>query len=107
MPFLAISSVVAIMSLGGIPPLVGFYAKAAAFLATLESGALVIAAVGCLSSLISIAYYLTLVSSSLFVGHGHESALSTSRVPAVTSSLLALAVVAALTGGFAPTLLYI
>lgn len=105
-PFLAISSVLAIMSLGGIPPLVGFYAKAAAFLATLEVGALAIAAVGCISSVVSMAYYLVLVSSSMFVGYGAESSLSHSRTAVVTSSLLALFTVLVVAGGFAPTLFY-
>lgn len=107
MPYLAISGVLAIMSLGGIPPLVGFYAKATVFLATLETGAFLIAAVGCVSSLISIAYYLVLVSSALFVGHGHETALSTSRISMISSSSLALAVLAVTAGGLAPTLLYV
>lgn len=106
-PYLAISGVLAVMSLGGIPPLVGFYAKAAAFLATLETGALLIVAVGCVSSLISMAYYLVLVSSALFVGHGHEAALSTSRVPTIASSLLAFTVLAVTAGGLAPTLMYV
>lgn len=95
------------MSLGGIPPLVGFFAKAAAFLATLEGGALFIAGVGCVSSLISMAYYLTLVSSSLFVGHTHESALGGNAVSSITSSLLALFVSLGLLGGLAPALLYV
>lgn len=95
------------MSLGGIPPLVGFYAKAAAFLATLETGALLIVATGCISSLISMAYYLVLVSSALFVGHGQESALSKTQTPVITGSLLSLAVLAVVAGGLAPTLLYV
>lgn len=107
MPYLALSAVFAIMSLGGIPPLVGFYAKAAAFLATLETGAFVVVATGCVSSVVSMAYYLVLVSSALFVGHGQESALSKSQTPTIDGSVLALAVLAVTAGGLAPTLFYV
>jgi len=57
-PFLALLSVVVFMSLAGIPPLLGFWAKFYVLIALVESGQVLVALAILLASLISLGFYL-------------------------------------------------
>lgn len=60
-PFLSFALAVAMFSLAGIPPTVGFMAKFLVFRAAVNDGMVWLAAVGVLNSLISVFYYLRVV----------------------------------------------
>jgi len=52
--------------MGGIPPLVGFFAKMVAFLGVLSGSGSFMIAVALVASVVSIAYYLRVLSSTCF-----------------------------------------
>jgi NADH-quinone oxidoreductase subunit N len=60
-PILALGISVLMLSLGGIPPTAGFMGKLLVFRAAIDSGQVVLAIVGTLSSLIGLYYYLRVV----------------------------------------------
>ena len=57
-PVLAFTLLIALMSLGGVPPLVGFLGKLYLFFAAVESGFTWLVVIGVLMSVVSIYYYL-------------------------------------------------
>lgn len=60
-PFLTLCLSLCLLSLGGIPPLAGFFGKIYLFWAGWQSGAYVLVLVGLLTSVISIYYYIRVV----------------------------------------------
>ncbi len=68
-PFLAICLALALLSLGGIPPLAGFVGKFYLFVSAAGEGYLVLAAAGVFNTLISMYYYLNVVRL-MFWGKG-------------------------------------
>ena len=60
-PLLAISFLIIMFSLAGIPPLAGFFAKFYVFISVIESGMYTLAIVGLLSTVISAFYYLRII----------------------------------------------
>ncbi|MGF1509669.1 MAG: NADH-quinone oxidoreductase subunit N [Myxococcota bacterium] len=60
-PAPALAMVLFMLALGGIPPTAGFFGKLYIFSAAIESGAVNLALVGILGSIISIVYYLRVV----------------------------------------------
>jgi NADH-quinone oxidoreductase subunit N len=60
-PGLALVLLVALLSLGGMPPLVGFVAKFYVFAAAVESGWIWLAFVGVLNAIIGLYYYMTIL----------------------------------------------
>ena len=60
-PGLALALMVALLSLGGMPPLAGFVAKVYVFAAVVESGWVWLAFVGVLNAIIGLYYYLTIL----------------------------------------------
>jgi NADH-quinone oxidoreductase subunit N len=60
-PFLALILLLSLLSLAGIPPLVGFTGKWILFLAAMEKGHWFLVLWGVLNSVVSLFYYLTLV----------------------------------------------
>lgn len=58
-PYLALAMLVALLSLGGIPPTAGFFAKFFLFRAAIENGLWGLAAVGILNAFIALYYYLS------------------------------------------------
>lgn len=65
-PLLAISLVIAFLSLIGIPPLVGFGAKLALFTATIEAGYEWLAVVAAINTVVSIFYYARVMAPAYF-----------------------------------------
>jgi NADH-quinone oxidoreductase subunit N len=60
-PYLSLALLIAMLSLGGMPPLVGFVAKFYVFAAAVESGWIWLAFVGVLNAIIGLYYYLTVL----------------------------------------------
>ena len=60
-PFMAFCLLLALMSLGGVPPLAGFIGKLYLFFAAAEKGLLWLVAIGVLMSVVSIYYYLMIL----------------------------------------------
>ena len=65
-PLLAISFLIIMFSLAGIPPLAGFFAKFYIFMSVIESGMYTLAIVGLLSTVISAFYYLRIIKIIYF-----------------------------------------
>jgi len=57
-PFLSLALLISLMSLGGVPPLVGFFGKLYIFVGAFENGFAWLVALGVLMSVVSIYYYL-------------------------------------------------
>ena len=65
-PLLALSFLIILFSLAGIPPLGGFFAKFYVFLAVLEQGMFTLAIIGLLTTVISAFYYLKIIKTIYF-----------------------------------------
>ena len=65
-PILAMSFLIIMFSLAGIPPLAGFFAKFYVFMSVIESGMYTLAIVGLLSTVISAFYYLRIIKIIYF-----------------------------------------
>jgi len=65
-PLLAISFLIIMFSLAGIPPLAGFFAKLYVFMSVIESGMYTLAIIGLLSTVISAFYYLRIIKIIYF-----------------------------------------
>lgn len=71
-PGLALSLLVALLSLAGMPPLAGFVAKVYVFAAAVESGWVWLAFVGVINSIIGLYYYLTVLKVVYLFRSEHE-----------------------------------
>jgi NADH-quinone oxidoreductase subunit N len=60
-PGLALAFLVGFLSLGGMPPFAGFFAKFFIFAAAIQSGLIWLAVIGVLNSIIGLYYYLTVL----------------------------------------------
>ena len=60
-PTVALAMLVALLSLGGIPPFSGFFGKLLVFGAAVQSGMFWLAIVGVLTSVVGLYYYLTVI----------------------------------------------
>ena len=65
-PLLSISFAIAIFSMAGIPPLVGFFAKQMVLSSAIQEGYMFVSIVAILASVISAAYYLRIVKFIFF-----------------------------------------
>jgi len=82
-PLLALSMVICLFSMAGIPPLMGFFAKYAVLYTSIHNGYYFLALVGILTSVVSAAYYLRVVRVLYF----DDSTLSSSdQSPEVLTS---------------------
>ncbi|MBP6335569.1 MAG: NADH-quinone oxidoreductase subunit N [Bacteroidia bacterium] len=100
-PFLATVTVVAMLSLAGIPPLAGFFAKYYIFSSAIQAGYTNLVLIAILGSLIGVFYYFRIIIA-LF-----EKESETTSIPLNFSfqAILLLTAVAALILGIAPGLL--
>jgi multicomponent Na+:H+ antiporter subunit D len=75
MPVTGATSVIAILSTAGIPPLSGFWSKFIIILALWNSGKFAYASVALLASILTLAYFLTLQRKVFFgkIAHGLEN----------------------------------
>lgn len=65
-PGLAAALAIFMFSLAGIPPLMGFFAKLAVFVAAVQAGLMVFAVIGAVASAIGAYYYLRIVKTMYF-----------------------------------------
>jgi len=90
-PLIALLAVVVFMSLAGIPPLLGFWAKLYVLIALIQVGKVLPALVVMVASLISLGFYLKpIVYAFMKEGEGGEVSLGFSGLAAVLISSLAL-----------------
>lgn len=92
-PLAAAILAVALLSLAGIPPLVGFMAKFYLFSAVVRAGLIPLAVIGVVNSLISVYYYLRVIVVMYMKDTEEDSYDGTEWVSVVTSGVLALLVV--------------
>jgi NADH-quinone oxidoreductase subunit N len=79
------------LSLGGIPPLGGFFAKVLVFAAAVQSGLVWLAVVGVLNAVIGLYYYLTVLKYVyLYRQEGDEKPLTVAG-PQATALVLSVA----------------
>jgi NADH-ubiquinone oxidoreductase chain 2 len=71
-PMLAISFIITIYSLVGIPPLIGFFAKQMVLSSALDNGYIFISIIAILTSVISAVYYLSIVKQIFFYESDYE-----------------------------------
>ncbi len=99
-PGAALAMTIFMLSLGGVPPTAGFFAKFYLFRAALERPGLVpLVVVAVLNSVVSVYYYLRVVTAMYFREVGREP--QPIRANAMTAALL-IAVIATLAIGIAP-----
>ena len=65
-PLIALSLLIILFSLAGIPPLAGFFAKFYIFMAVIEEQMYALAIIGLLSTVIAAFYYLRLIKTIYF-----------------------------------------
>nr|YP_010291668.1 NADH-plastoquinone oxidoreductase subunit 2 [Scleria parvula]YP_010291687.1 NADH-plastoquinone oxidoreductase subunit 2 [Scleria parvula]ULQ67675.1 NADH-plastoquinone oxidoreductase subunit 2 [Scleria parvula]ULQ67694.1 NADH-plastoquinone oxidoreductase subunit 2 [Scleria parvula] len=70
-PFLALSSALCLLSLGGLPPLAGFFGKLYLFWCGWQAGLYLLVSIGLFTSLVSIYYYLKIIKL-LMTGRNQE-----------------------------------
>nr|QHH23904.1 NADH-plastoquinone oxidoreductase subunit 2 [Rosularia alpestris]QHH23905.1 NADH-plastoquinone oxidoreductase subunit 2 [Rosularia alpestris] len=70
-PFLALSLALCLLSLGGLPPLAGFFGKLHLFWCGWQAGLYVLVSIGLLTSVVSIYYYLKIIKL-LMTGRNQE-----------------------------------
>ena len=87
-PLLALSLACTMFSIAGIPPLAGFYSKAALFFAAVSSSQYLLAIFGVVTSVISCFYYIRLVKIMYFEKSG--AWCSFNRIPKSSSLPLAM-----------------
>lgn len=85
-PLLTLGLSICLLSLGGIPPLAGFFGKLYLFWAGWRSGLYVLVLLGLLTSVISIYYYIRVVKM-MVVKEPHEMSLSVQNYPAISWNL--------------------
>jgi len=100
-PALAMSMALFMVSLAGIPPLAGFYAKLVIFLAAISADQLWLAVVMVINSVISIWYYVGVVRQMYFVQVPETRPV---RAPVLATGVAVLAAVVILAGGIYPDL---
>jgi NADH-quinone oxidoreductase subunit N len=98
-PGLAALMAVFLLSLGGFPPLAGFFAKYYIFLATVQEGYYWLAIIGVLTSVVSVFFYLRIVVM-MYMTEGQDVARP--ALPATATAGLALATIAVFYLGILP-----
>jgi NADH-quinone oxidoreductase subunit N len=100
-PALALSMALFLVSLAGIPPLAGFWAKFFIFSAALEAGLLWLAIVMVINSVISLWYYVAVIRQMYFVRLPEARPV---RAPALATAVALVAAVAVVVVGVFPDL---
>ncbi|MEP7355661.1 MAG: NADH-quinone oxidoreductase subunit N [Anaerolineales bacterium] len=72
-PGLALAFLIGFLSLGGMPPLAGFFAKFFIFASAIESGMVWLAVIGVLNSIIGLYYYLTVLKVVYLYRSEHDN----------------------------------
>ena len=93
-PGLGLALLVALLSLGGMPPLAGFVAKVYVFAAAVESGWVWLAFVGVLNAIVGLYYYLTILKVVyLYRSEKDDEPIAIPRVYGIALGLCVLAIV--------------
>lgn len=87
-PFLALAMLLALLSLGGIPPTAGFFGKFFIFRATVEAGLWWLALLGIINAFIALYYYLSVAKFMyLYRSDDEEVAIPVSRASGLAIGL--------------------
>lgn len=100
-PLLAVSMLLFLLSLAGIPPLAGFWAKFQIFAAAIAADQAYLAVAVVVNSVISLYYYAAIAKEMFFVEGFEDRPL---RAPALVTGVVALAAVAIVAVGIFPDL---
>lgn len=93
-PGLSLALLIAMLSLGGMPPLVGFVAKFYVFAAAVQSGWIWLAFVGVLNAIVGLYYYLTVLKVVyLYRSEGDEKPLAVPPSYAIVLGVCSLAII--------------
>jgi NADH-quinone oxidoreductase subunit N len=94
-PVLALALLVLLLSLGGIPPLSGFWGKLFLFWAAINAGQYALVLIGVLASVVSLYYYL-MVARAMYIEPAEERPVVVSRTAAAVAVLICVVFVVAL-----------
>ncbi len=97
-PLLAVAMAIFMLSLTGIPPMVGFFGKFYVFGAAVSAGWAWLAVIGMLNSVVSAYYYLRVVVV-MFMSKPDEQSYVRSHIPAGAGAAIAIAVTGVLLMG--------
>lgn len=106
-PLLAVSMVVFLLSLIGVPPLIGFFGKLVLFGAAVEAGLAWLAVVGVVNSVVSVGYYFLIVRAMIFAPDDGAAVELRSDPSAVGAVLACAALAVALGVAFGPIVSFI
>jgi NADH-quinone oxidoreductase subunit N len=90
-PFLGVAMVIFMLSLAGVPPLIGFIGKFYVFSAAVKSGYIGLAVIGVLNSVVSVYYYVGVLVRMYMVEGSTEVARPSSRPYLFATLLLTVA----------------
>lgn len=90
-PFLALAMTLFLLSLGGIPPLVGFAGKVLVFQSVIEAGYIWLAVLGIVTSVVALVYYFRIIAYMYFRESEYE-------LPVVPSGAAHIGIAIALAG---------
>jgi NADH-quinone oxidoreductase subunit N len=94
-PVLALALLVLLLSLGGIPPLSGFWGKLFLFWAAINAGQYALVLIGVLASVVSLYYYL-MVARAMYIEPAEERPAVVSRTAAAVAVLICVVFVVGL-----------
>jgi NADH-quinone oxidoreductase subunit N len=103
-PLLAMSVMVGVFSLGGIPPTIGFAGKFLVFTAAMEKGYFYLVLIGMINVAVSLYYYALVVKAAYFLEPKNEGPLIHLSLP--LKVLIWTVIVIIVAGGIYPTALY-
>jgi NADH-quinone oxidoreductase subunit N len=92
-PLLSLAMVLALLSLGGIPPLAGFFGKFFLFSAAVQANMVWLAVLGVLNAIVALYYYLLVVKVMYVDAPPDESPVPVPRPAAVVLGLTCLGIV--------------
>lgn len=101
-PLLTTVMIIALLSLAGIPPAAGFFAKYFIFISALQSGYLGLVIVAVIASLIGVYYYFRIIIAMLFKETNNSEAI---KVNALQTTVLILCALITLVLGLFPDLI--
>ncbi|GHT72654.1 NADH-quinone oxidoreductase subunit N [Bacteroidia bacterium] len=98
-PVLAFIMMLAVFSLGGIPPFAGFFSKFFIFMAAAEQGQYMLVFIALLNTVISLFYYL-LIIKAMFINEAEENAITRFRTDNYNRISLIICVIGIFVIGF-------
>ncbi|MCA9979562.1 MAG: hypothetical protein KDD89_01965, partial [Anaerolineales bacterium] len=91
-PWLAVVMLLALLSLGGIPPTAGFFAKLFLFKAAVDAGLWWLAVIGILNAFVALYYYLNVVKYIYLYLPENEDGIPVSRASSLALVITSLAI---------------